>query len=428
MFYFNSDNILTGFIKNLLKSTYIPTLPIWNTNKYLYENKYYIYNDNIIKAIKNYNPNDWLLRDDNKVQNNKNEIKPITDFIEIISPYVHNNYNKCFNSTYTSYISGYDSETHKYLGNYLRMIRDTTNVDLMQYYNCFCNIYSDKLRIIEDKIIENGNIIIKDKVSINDKTQYDGLTTILIPIIFDQVYTLYFNTRLPIKYGYCLYDGTDLLHVKDAIEYNTGTIPYCSFNQPCIIKSISGKNNIEQEKYLYLVLQVPKDFKSNLIVLEGNYKLNKFLNESSVDGNKNFKPIYTNSLPQIHGAYGLNINFDNTINKLYNSVPSLTRQLNINIPAFSDRLIEYLVNNVITKNDLISENIARTQRYTSTYKAKDLFTKVFDYTKNIEGIWTNDLRSFIFNAITKDYKYPIKIDINGYVDKDSENIILGGKL
>ena len=35
MFYFNSDNILTGFIKNLLKSEYIPTLPIWNTNKYL---------------------------------------------------------------------------------------------------------------------------------------------------------------------------------------------------------------------------------------------------------------------------------------------------------------------------------------------------------------------------------------------------------
>lgn len=428
MFYFNSDNILTGFIKNLLKSEYIPTLPIWNTNKYLYKDKYYIYNNNIIKAIKDYNPNDWLLRDNNKVQNNKNEIKPITDFIEIISPYVYNNYNKCFNSTYTSYISGYDSETHKYLGNYLRMIRDTTNVDLMQYYNCFCNIYSDKLRIIEDKIIENGEIIIKDKVSINDKTQYDGLTTILIPIIFDQVYTLYFNTRLPIKYGYCLYDGTDLLHVKDAIEYNTGTIPYCSFNQPYIIKSISGKNNIEQEKYLYLVLQVPKDFKSNLIVLEGNYKLNKFLNESSVDDNKNFKPIYTNSLPQIYGAYGLNINFDNTINKLYNSVPSLTRQLNINIPAFSDRLIEYLVNNVITKNDLIFENIARTQHYTSTYKAKDLFTKVFDYTKNIEGIWTDDLRSFIFNAITKDYKYPIKIDINGYVDKDSENIILGGKL
>ena len=57
--------------------------------------------------------------------------------IEIISPYVHNNYNKCFNSTYTSYISGYDSETHKYLGNYLRMIRDITNVDLMQYYNYY---------------------------------------------------------------------------------------------------------------------------------------------------------------------------------------------------------------------------------------------------------------------------------------------------
>ena len=73
MFYFNSDNILTGFIKNLLKSEYIPTLPIWNTNKYLYKDKYYIYNNNIIKAIKDYNPNDWLLRDDNKVQNNKNE-------------------------------------------------------------------------------------------------------------------------------------------------------------------------------------------------------------------------------------------------------------------------------------------------------------------------------------------------------------------
>ena len=417
MYKFNSDNIITGFIKDLLKSTYVPTLPIWNPDKYLYKDLFYIYNNNVIKAIKDYNPNDWLLRDNNKVQNN-NEIKPITDFIEIIKPYIRNKFMPQLNSTYTSYISGYDSETHKYLGDYLRMIRDFDGVDLMQYYNCFNNSYSDKIRIESDN---------QNKYTIKEYTNNvnDGFDVILIPIKFNQDYTIYINSRSSIDIQTLLFDGINIIDTYHALNSTSGEtfngkherISYCSFSQPYYFKSdLLTKNNaalLTLEKYYMLAIQLPKDLQSSIVILEGDYRKNKFINTNN----------NVNSLIQIESDYDTNIKNNN----YYLSVPGLTRVAGKTSFAFSNRLIEYLLLNVIDKNDKISENIERIQTYLSTYKSKQLFGNVFNLTSSNKGIWTPALRYTVYNNVTKNYKIPKRIDINGYVDKDSESIVLGGK-
>ena len=178
----------------------------------------------------------------------------------------------------------------------------------------------------------------------------------------------------------------------------------------------------------------PVSYLLELLRYDINHKTYKFLNhiqrfkeQFNADYTKGYQVCDANTFNQT--VYNNFNDEELTRNVDYAKVISYT---NLNVSSWNKFIRNSIIadadKSILTKNDLISENIARTQHYTSTYKAKDLFTKVFDYTKNIEGIWTNDLRSFIFNAITKDYKYPIKIDINGYVDKDSENIILGGKL
>ncbi len=192
---------------------------------------------------------------------------------------------------------------------------------------------------------------------------------------------------------------------------------YCSFNQPYYFKSdlLTTDNAalLTLEKYYMLAIQLPKDLQSSIVILEGDYRKNKFINTNN----------NVNSLIQIESDYSINIKNNN----YYLSVPGLTRVAGKTSFAFSNRLIEYLLLNVIDKNDKISENIERIQTYLSTYKSKQLFGNVFNLTSSNKGIWTPALRYTVYNNVTKNYKIPKRIDINGYVDKDSESIVLGGK-
>ena len=81
--------------------------------------------------------------------------------------------------------------------------------------------------------------------------------------------------------------------------------------------------------------------------------------------------------------------------------------------VYSNRLIEYLLWNVINTHDTISENVELAQELLP-------YLNINSYTP---GVWNNYLRSMLYDFSTsaKDTK---NLDLNGFVDKDTEKLLM----
>ena len=201
------------------------------------------------------------------------------------------------------------------------------------------------------------------------------------------------------------------------------TINNCSFYKPYIFKGISTANiNTEEhsatlllEQYLTMVVQIPNTLLSSILILEGNYKDINLINNNT----------HTNTLKnQILNYAEPNLEIDNSY---YTSALSLTRTFTSNSYAFNDRLLEYLLLNVIDRNDQNSCNIERVQENVSSNNS--YIKNGFKYSKEnyIKGVWDDDLRKFIYDLDKTNKFKKLVVDINGYVDKVTEEIILRGK-
>ena len=94
---------------------------------------------------------------------------------------------------------------------------------------------------------------------------------------------------------------------------------------------------------------------------------------------------------------------------------------------FKNRDLEYLLDNVITSNDTITENIERIQMYASELpKFAPVISAYSVYNYTLKGVWDNALRSFIFNNYMGTRNR--NIDINGFVDKDVEKYVTRGRV
>lgn len=422
---FNTNDMIGKFIKDLLKDTYIPTVPIWNDNDPLVRDMVYVTKEYIVRAKKDYTPTA-----------NSNISVLNDDYFKIICPYIFGEFYQGVTSNFESSSSIYDSNTHKALGDYLRMVRDLKSVNLMQYYNCWNNWHSDKLRIVSyqkdiDKWNETPNYNhsyhpVKNIVINTNNDKKDGLRCILVPVKFNQKYTIYVNSSYPIIITPIYYTGKAKIDPLISPKFiNSGEIiNQCSFNNPYVYTSPSIENtegslgligNRFLEKYLTLLIQLPDNNDSNIIVLEGDYSGNRFINNSD-NVNDIGKIFYGVSAGELTNP---------ELDRLCISVPGLSRNISNQTYAFSDRLLEYLLLNVIDLNDETSENISRIQKYISSYKSLKVNKKQYSQ-PYIKGVWNNNMRVFIHDMVTTNPN-STAIDINGYVDKDSEEIILGGK-
>ena len=116
------ENLFTNFIKYTLKENPLPIYKIISENQYMVEGVIYTHKNNIIRCIKS-----GIFSYDH--------IDNKAEFITI-DKYSPKAYNPKYTYNYTSFINYYDSETHRYLGEYLRQLDNIYDINLMPLYNC----------------------------------------------------------------------------------------------------------------------------------------------------------------------------------------------------------------------------------------------------------------------------------------------------
>lgn len=324
---FNDQNIVTGYIKELLHNFNLPVVPIYTKDTILYENRTYINDISFCKAL------------------NGSLVSNI--------PYLYG--RKYLNLTSNLDIKSnlYDTETHEYLGNYLRFIRDYNKINLMPLYNCFSNRKLENVN--EDFTIRDKNTFENKKYTINT---YSGNSIYyLIPVKFNKEYTVAINCISQYDIFCVLYKNGIINQVKENgnVSYeklisNTLTkVSGSTFYNPFIYKTSYDASDLWQmENCLYMVIKLPKNISSSIVILEGNY----------LDITK---PIGSNISSQNFNDSGellLPKTIDNSL--LPTKLSLLTVNNNISYP-FADRLVEYLLNNVIASKETIEYNILRLQ-------------------------------------------------------------------
>lgn len=433
---FYTNTLESKFIKSLLSKTYIPTVQVWKPGIKLVKGFTYITKNYILKALVDFTPTSGNIGPKVELDNN---------YFEVLDTYVFGKFYKGITSNFESNNSLYDTETHYYLGEYLRAYRDLFDINLMPYYNCWGGQYSDKVRL--NKV---GSDI---KLNKFNQRYNDGLKTLLVPIKFNQKYTIYIDSNSPVRFYIAYSEGDRIIEefnnptiINELKNKNKNYIKFeeagLNFSNPKLfevnIKSTQGTGESEAsfyKDYLTLVIQLPEINITNVLVLEGDYLNNKVITKNIYNDDNEIIESYNNRIKEvIYNEKDLKEATKKDLEYYYSGgIPKLTQTFNGKSYAFSDRLIEYLTLNVITENEDISDNIERIQEYIQTSTNRRVNNSMYAGRAFIKGVWDNNLRKYIYDEVTKrNYKNNrvngTIFDINGFLDKDSESIIMRGDM
>lgn len=378
MYKFNNDNIITGYIKQLLHSFNLPTCKVFDTvDEFL---DYYPPEVGVMGIVKNYkNNNSYLLYKEG------NEIKR-----EQVYALNHEYLNVTTNLGLFNGI--YDSSCHKYLGDFLRFVRDYLNIDLMGMYNCFAN-----------------------EILVDDKYKY-----IIIPMKHNTKYTIAFDGK---DCDYLFTYETTLEKIaanfKDNNYKNKPSSGYkkrtSTFLNPFLLTSLIGEDTLItgglnagkkiyscfKEKLYKLVIRVKVTDNPVITVLEGDYMKAK----------QEFAPICANFEKGVDYS---NIDLNNYLSDLQ-LLDFHLGQKDVSYP-FADKLLEYLTGLAITPDDPISQNIIDAKiKFNSKFKLPVI---------PVNGKFTaNDrLRCLDLFGRSK-YWNKSTYDLLGYVDKEIEECL-----
>lgn len=317
----------------------------------------------------------------------------------------------------------YDKPTHRYLGKYLRFLRDYKDLDLMSMYNCFDQEFNN--HEIEFSLADKSNI------SFTNNTQ--SFYVFKNPIALTQ---LTISTHSMFQVEVCLIIDNDNQEYKD-LNNQLAKVTYLKTKQntefyydpkACIEEAKTGIQNEREYKELInfvnkhideltILIKVPRSLNRSVVVLEGKYTSKPNIQKLFV-----YKPEAQDSDITCISSdiiYSQLLSFEN------NSMNYL----------IADRLFEYLTHNVITG---LSEpyEIKRIQLFLDKFRnsAKNINNKIIR--KNVPadryyGIWhysdLQDLKAlqnhFLLNDKEIDKTDYNIFDMLGYLDKDFEKRI-----
>ena len=465
---FNTDTLMGRVIKNILATEKVPLFNCIDEGDVIVENCFYIYKHYVIKAIttgtfnvgdapqffaghvhrsstaenpvtSNFpaNESSWkvTIKEDGKI-----EYKHVDGFVDptTIDYSLEASYQvvecNCYDTdkskymfSYHSKTNYYDSDTHYHLGNYLRFYNSKNNINLMPFYNCYSGDTLANVTLTEQDYkywtpewdsdtaylvdLDYGTPSYSQHAS-EDKRCY------AVPIRFGKEYTIAIDSDYPVilrpivyKDGRMVRASSSLLY-SDFPELEGATTSYSStkFKHPFTFRVNTNSYKLKQrERYLLLAIQVDTQVKSSLVVLEGNYTSAN--SNQIIDPNSSGSTVSTDSDAPVE-AQALSLLQVNTRESF----------------AFSDRLIEYLLQNVICSTDQFDCNIRMIQDIVSqidnTYSYR-IASKEFH-----PGVWDDRIPKICEQVLQQKSHKSMLWDQDGNINKDLEGLLLrvGGGL
>ena len=390
----NDNNIFIGHIKQLLKDFNLPSCTIItedNADKNFVSGKHYIKGSQL-----------YLSDGEGSL------VRKIT----------YNYGKKYLNLTSNLEINNliYDRETHRYLGKYLRFLRDQKHVDLMSMYNCFdgetfsknitITIGNDKeivfknddnyivyqipitLNSLNLKMFDGREIQLGVYIDANDAYVEGSTKKSCRDFVLEKTYKTMRTTSI-FKYDALV---TLLQSLKDPTSTNTAraTIELNTILKDFIL------NNVDK---MYLLVKVLKSDLKSMVILEDS-KEYEYVDFKSVWQKPRASTIIKYPTLQVFPQLFSNENLDNNY-------------------LLADRLVEYLTENVICP----LSNMHDINRFHAVVDENPTKLPVKSVDR-IYGYWTKSDTDNVIYLMRKNRDYIYNIyDMLGYVDKDIENLI-----
>lgn len=309
----------------------------------------------------------------------------------------------------------YDRETHRYLGKYLRFLRDQKHVDLMSMYNCFDGETFSKNITISDnnKIVfknDDNYIVYQIPITLNSLNlkMFDGREIQLgVYIDANDVYAAgkKYCKDFVLEATYKIMRTTNIFRY-DALATLLQTLENpegIDWNNVSITKADVGPlknfilNNVDK---MYLLVKVLKSDLKSIVVLEDSKEYEYVDSKSIWRGQEPSTTIRSYYKLPVFPQLFSNENLDNNY-------------------LLADRLVEYLTENVICP----LSNMHDINRFHTVIDENPIKLPIKS-TDRIYGYWTkSDTSNIIYLMQTnKDYIYNV-YDMLGYIDKDIENLI-----
>ena len=410
---FNVDNVEARFIKNILLNTYLPNFPIVSKGDFIVDGAYYVFRDSIIKCT----ASGILATDGDSVDglvyvkttttdaagNRVSKLVPAccnlavcsTDFLcgvgirgagfKVINRFITDKHTAGITSNFVPHSSGYDNDTHRNLGKYLRWYKSFYGVDLMPLYNCFTNTHTTHIHLSPSKVEDGEDInstvwIVPAYLNKSYKIFVKSPSTVLVKGVF-------LNDVGRVRLSKETY--LDTLLEDEVILTNSS-----SYRNPITFNTFTtNKQLLSHSNNFYIAIQVPNNHDESIVVIEGDVMSNPVKAITS-------REVYLHRRDKTW----MDVDYDNFNPPIYSSLTKISTKYHI---PYSDRLLEYLSEYAIFSDESISQNIQRVQSQLGI---------LGEYSLDKDA-WSTTLKFLLYNNHFRytDNRYVNKINI-----KDSE--------
>lgn len=466
MFKFNNTHIFTGYLKQLLSSFNLPTCKVYTKE---FANYFERHGKEDPRVIESFDPIEYSYDTGTGTASSKKRIATRINYLRGNEVYNYfwaynqnmpglNHKNMFWKRATDAFYNGstripgltktlanpgnlYDTDTHEYLGEYLRFLRDYYDVNLMSMYNCFnnklCSSLYYKHRVISSSMTA---ATASDSKAIKVNTEayriFDAKDSnyriYAIPVKLFSNYTVAIDCNYGIEMFCGFYKTTldtsdksvDLInktykkfnrtYFNQPLLYDRLDVKYWNFDQDSAItdkvpypqflntKVINRWDIANREQDLKLFIKIPASCKSSIVILEGDFRtfnnFKYFPTNYNPDGsifNSDTDNVATTKTVWEYKQNHTVVNFENeaVLNEMRFTPTGKLQLLAFNTGEsypFADRLVEYLSGSAITAIDEITDNIKRAQKVMSQNR---------HYFK-IDGLWEDKMRPIIYDYLT----------------------------